>query len=1124
LCYSDSDSPSAIEALYDIVYRAQSSAAPSTSSSSALFQAYEQVLGEHGLRPADDAVLHRFLFRMQRDRRAGEELLMRFQRVLAEMGIEVELDEDEGIEVTKPLVALPAGNAVRRRASLDSFFDGSADKIAGTTSGDRPRRNRRSTSDTEAHPYRQPRRRNASVSSFGSLRIRRNVLEDAPDSDYTDHTTSLDLSRVQVPGVNAPIPNGDHGAAYDVRDAHNGHNDYNAREARESEHNAHDSTHYYQQFVPEPFQPSDTRLMDEAETFEHQRLHRITRECLHVWRNRVRDNVAARYEHEAVAAAFDRKILLRASLEQLRDTARLRRSSRETNRFFSRLEARADRARNIFLLTKAFTHWAKSTEDEVQRTSVARRHILRTRFFNGWREITAVNELKTQHFVLAKFLRLWCARAAAIRDQNEYAIALYEDNLVQRIYKEWFFKFCAVAAPAWRNDRLRKAALQKWVEVADMMREQNAQAVGRCNIATVTKMLGAWRQKIGLVRSLEPQADAFRQRSLLSSGLHTLQKQSQLGPLLRQFESRKKDRLLRSSFKFWQHSAHLTRLARKVDQLRISRNAWTAWNDRLRIQALEQRIDDRVVMECLYKWTLASRVSLFQRVHSRQLKHTKLLEWVAKTNQRESTLDTAERRFAQFKRAQLLRSCLRKMEAIATERKAEQCAIIAQYNLKLKQRIFESLKAKQEHLLQLKQWASDADFYVLTKRTLKTWNSATQHARRNRRRDAYAKVRRTVKLNLVRRMFETWRDRAATIAIQNQQANEMFESRVVDSSVALFHHWQTRAMTLRELDAQAEDIHTSNLAVRCLSTWTQRLDSLQNMEARAAALQQENSELAAASALKRLGWRLWNVRRQEETADALFERNFHKHVRAILRFWLEQTNERARPVSPSPRARGRRFGDGEEAGEGDGESDNSGSGDEAGEETQRLESWTAFDANALGLDANLGFSPFPTSPARNRTQPQSAADMDVEDDFADPSAFWSGTPLPPTTRSKTSAGYLKTPSKRSVVRAKRPELPSSPEKRLVAMSAPPVQRRVLELGGSGGGGAGGSSGVSSFEKRLREGGGGFGTPSAGADVGAARGAGGGVGLGSALRSARRGAGVDRLRRGKVGFGDVSMIG
>lgn len=143
--------------------------------------------------------------------------------------------------------------------------------------------------------------------------------------------------------------------------------------------------------------------------------------------------------------------------------------------------------------------------------------------------------------------------------------------------------------------------------------------------------------------------------------------------------------------------------------------------------------------------------------------------------------------------------------------------------------------------------------------------------------------------------------------------------------------------------------------------------------------------------------------------------------------------------------------------------------------------------------------------------------------------FWSGTPLPlpqlPTPQiaplptvstwgigsASVKPGYLKTPSKRSVVRAKRPDLHASPQKndrsrglspakrldRLGAMSAPPAQRRALfantstsrgigdgqgqdGIGGEGelgevrergnDDGDAGVSGVKSFQRRLREGG------------------------------------------------------
>ncbi|KAJ8117468.1 hypothetical protein OPT61_g1337 [Boeremia exigua] len=1192
--HKDDLSDEAIELLYTIIQRASSSP---DRSSRALFNAYEEVLEEYGLLPSDDAVLHRFLFRMQKDRRREESLVERFHRVLGEF--EIVVDEESEGENTRDIdfrlgrdqqdiartgaynqtaahAMLGHAERLTRRGSFESFFDGSADKIAGSEVRDVSRSKRRgslghaphgvlakrrSTSDTEALRFQQAqlpirtrvsrqaqrrvssgqhqgRRRNASISSRASLRIRRdaNTLAsrqkgyERADSEYTERTTSLDLSRVQVPGVNAPIPNDQYAPG-----------------------GQHDSTHYYQQFVPEPYHPSDTRLMNEAETFEFQRLHRVTRDCLQTWRNRTRDLLERRYEQEGLAEAFDRRILLKVTLDQLRDTVRLRRSNHETDRFFRRLETRAEKARNLFLLTKAFTHWAKSAEDEVLRTSVARRHMLRTRFFNGWREITAVNELKIQHFVLAKFLQQWRTRTAIVRENAQFAVTLYEENLVQKVFTKWFFQFCSIAGSAWHNDRVKRSTLRRWIEVACANIEKNELAIQNCNNSSMGKIMANWKQRVTAVRTLEAQADEFRQTALITSGLYSLKKHALLAPVLRRVQITANNRRIRAAFLTWRHTAQLSQRARQVDKLRVMRNAYTAWNDRLRMQALEQRIDDRILVECLYRWTLASRVSLFQRVHDKQLKESTFRAWLAKTSQRSNTLDTAEQRFASFKRAQLLRTCLKKMEIDAAERRREECAVIADYDMKLKQRVFERLKERLEHFQQLKQWSDDARFYVLGTRTLKKWNNATQQTRRNRRRDTYAQVRRTVKTNLVRRLFDTWRAKANTIAEQNQEAAVILEDRTLRTAGALLHSWHNRMLSVQQLNNQASDAYAFELGSKHFRIWTQRLGILQSMEAQATALRQESVEIAAAGALKKLGWRLWNVQRQDETAQALFDRNFEKHVRAMLRFWHEQTAERLanRPVSPTPTRSsrgGRRSPDEDHSGfnvqDEDVDHVQERDHDGAGDETRRLEAWTAFDASALGLNNNLDLSlsvtperqhptiyPLPSqtsSPkpppstrpptSRPRTFPQLAStlrnqpapepaspDLDFPED--ERSNFWAGTPAyPPPTTSKPpkGAGYLKTPSKRAIVRAKRPELPASPEKRVTrlgAMSAPPVQTS-RDFGVAGGDAAGA---VTSFQRRLREGG--FGAsvePSAVPN--------------SAMKGSR---GRAARGRGRVGFGDVS---
>jgi protein SFI1 len=1118
--------------LYDIIRRAQTSThgqrtQAGSPSSGALFSAYNQVIAELDLGPSDDAVLHRFLFRMQKDRRHGEDILQRFKRVLGELDIQIEVDEEgEGVEVTSNLDtarnptrngAVAALGRHSRRGSFDSFFDNTGDKVAGNDFGDlplRPRRGstagapngyagyagpRRVRSDTEANLYQQAQlpvrngmngyahhrsasgqqrqrpKRSASVSSHGSLQIHRNPPTatsrvgdyDVDDSDHTGQTTSLDLSHIQVPGINAPIP--------DIYD---------------------DPSRQHHQYAPEPFRPSDTRMLDDAEILNEQRLHRVTRDCIQTWRNRTQERLSQRGDMEQLAVAFDRRILLRLSFEQLRDTARLRQSGRETERFFGRLEERADRARNIFLLTKAFTHWAKSAEDEVQRTSVARRHILRTRFFNGWRDITAVNELKVQHFVLARFLRQWRARTATVVDNTRSAVLLYEDNLVRRVYKEWFFKFCAIAAPAWRNDRMRRITLHKMVEIARVMRERQEWAVDRYQRGILKRTLQHWRGETATIQTLGPRANDFRRTSLISSALEALRKRTQLEPLLRQFQGRVDGRIVRSFFPEWKHAAQLSRQARNVDQMRILRNAYTAWNDRLRIQALEDRINDRIIVESLYKWTLASRVSLFQRVHDRQLKESTFLTWVTKTNQRTNTIDAAERRFAQFKRTQLLRKCLNKMEAITMEKRAEEFAVVAHFQQKLKQRIFDKLKERHAHFQQLNTWADAAQFYVLSKSTLKTWSAATQLSRRNRRRDTYSQVRRTVKTNLVRRMFTNWKDKSSHIAQLNNHANDMLIARTSQSSASLLHHWHDRTITLRQLDTQATNLHAYKLQSHSFHTWSKQLETLQTMDAQAVTLRQESAELAATSALKKLGWRLWNIQRQEENARALYERNFEKHVRAMIRFWAEQMSERLanRPVSPTPRSRSRRSRDDDDDGDGDDqppgrgqgrEDEDEGGGNNAGtgDETHALETWTPFDPQTLDLglnrdeelDLSLSITPAPKprSIFRQSTRPQTipedsildpafAADLDAH--MANPSAFFANTPLPPT---QSKPGYLKTPSKRSVVRAKRAASPdkraamtaTSPEKRGVQTA--PVMRRVAVQN---------NPGVTSFEKRLRDGG------------------------------------------------------
>ena len=134
---------SAVEILYDIVRRAQSS---SDRSETALYKACDAILverrlaGEYHGEDVGVSVLYKFLRLMQGRQKRGESLVQRYQRVMKDdMHINVEVNENgDGVDVTTPFRITTTGARTRfrgnrRHGSFDSFLDGSADKIAGPT-------------------------------------------------------------------------------------------------------------------------------------------------------------------------------------------------------------------------------------------------------------------------------------------------------------------------------------------------------------------------------------------------------------------------------------------------------------------------------------------------------------------------------------------------------------------------------------------------------------------------------------------------------------------------------------------------------------------------------------------------------------------------------------------------------------------------------------------------------------------------------------------------------------------------------------------------------------------------------------------------------------------------------
>ncbi|KAK5292266.1 hypothetical protein LTR16_001971 [Cryomyces antarcticus] len=1037
-----------VEILYTIVTLAQGSPGPPFR---ALFAAYDTILAERGIEPDHDQIYFRFLLRMGEGRLDHDNgtLSERFQTLLEKMGIQIEVGaaaEDglgeatnstggsgAGADQRPPTKAHLGQSRVLGRSRRASFNDTNLDST--WRSGDNavlpdirsrtqallqeiPDRRRLSSSAADPGPLRTVRARSHSRDAHAPLLAQIPRSGRMTAKDFANNLQHYQRKR------NASLSSQGSAQVLSYRgQRHNRGEQTHALESESTAYNTEDEAHYgldqppqhldsqSAPFVPpELFQrPSETQMLADAETFQYHTLSKVARALLRRWCAQAVQSRQFRNNMYATAERYDRSILLRQAMEQWRSTLHEKRQAAETDRFFEHLERRANKARELFLLTKAFTHWAQSASDEVLRTSVARRHILRTKYFKAWRDITAVNELKVRRQGLKKFFAIWRNRTNMVLGDERKAVVLYQQNLTRRFYWSWFWSFCEKRAPVWSAAKLKKKFLSRWIDATLHQMETDAWVEKIRAVKEQSKALVRWRNRLHTVQQHEAAAAGFRRRELLSICLRSVQRAARLAPLALRMSQDVDTRVAWTALTIWSVRTRIASQAAAVDQLRVLRNAWTAWNDRLRCNALSSRVDDRVVLQALYRWVLAARLALFKRIVDQKMINTLLSRWRNKLRDFQSRAQQAELTFAESRKRRRLQSAMASWHAMCNRRRQMEQMALEFHNPRVARRTMEIWTGRLHHVQQLDRWASDARFYILATEALKRWKAAQASVRKVKRREAYATIRRRTKMALVRQCLATWSNKASKVTAIDRQAAQTYETRLLMVGTNIFDTWRNRSLRLSELSQLATSINHQRLRRQPLNTWVQRYRQQQALEKQAIAYYAEVIDTVAAGVLKNFNWQIFQIRRLQESAAALQKRNEEKHYRNMIRYWAERTAARRPQVTqaqdvddgdrqgllfqslrlPTARKSVRMLDQRvtfEEGGEDDNDDIVNLHGFKDGV-TGRAEDWTAFDD-----DFDISNLVQPTDPNAPNSHPS--------EPYHQPN-----TPVP---------GYLRTPSKRTV--------------------------------------------------------------------------------------------------------------
>ena len=978
--------------LYQIITSAQQSSSLKQFPFRAIFAAYEEVLARNRLDPNHDQIYLRFLLRLGDRKQSNKSLYESFEALLAELGIQIEINagEDDGPHITRNFSTegdinadtttqsnangRARGNA--RRASFHSLYgtENESFKAEKTRppsrassfqypSGRRVAHSelpatRASIRSTERSTH-QPSHSTSALAHHGRGRLtaqefasnlqhyqRRNEsAQGVSNNRFNNHVLFGNSSVEQSPKQPSTCSS--------ERRYSSNPSDYGEFRNGLSDNLQKNQLSYALSQHELLYRPSDTQLLRDADTFEHYRVNGLARKIIRKWLLVALPAEKRHKEMEICALNYDTEALIRQGFNHWRMRLYRKRRAAEIEGFFCRLGIRAGKARDLYLLTKAFTHWVECAYEVGLRTYEARRRVLSSKYFNVWRDVTVANELKVRRLGLHKFFNIWKQRCVRNLTDEATAITFGLENLLQTAYWRWFWTFCEERAPEWRDARMRKTYAILWVLKIRQISQRESNAVSVLHDKKKRNVFGQWLYKTRAIVTNSQEAVRFNQQNLKNSLLNEWKLKRQHAPLAQRISNMVDWRVAGATFATFVARFRIERRAEEVNRLRIMRNSWTQWNNRLRWQTLARQIDDRFVLEALYKWVIAERLALLQRLNAQRLKQKILLlidsRYAAIQAQRALSFQVVEQN-RKIRHLRLL--MMRWKQRLESYRQVERKALEF-YSLRISQEALQIWSAKSIQLQKLSRWANDANYYFLVTKRLEHWRAAVVESKREKRRDAYIRVRRRSKMDLARGVIWRWRDLVSQLVAADQEAQGVNQERLLQVGTNLFYKWETRWKHAMNQNLDATDYYQRKITIYHFRTWLDRLQAYTEHEKVAQQFSYQRLEKPAFRLLHRLRLQVLELQGRTRTADSLHALHTRRHVHNFLRHWHSLTAS-ARNLSPSRRdtpfsARVKRLT----------------SRTEPEDLTARAEDWTAFeDGFDLGdwkpaLDAHSSATPLP---------------------------------------------------------------------------------------------------------------------------------------------------------------------
>ncbi|KAF7950430.1 hypothetical protein EAE96_007715 [Botrytis aclada] len=584
-----------------------------------------------------------------------------------------------------------------------------------------------------------------------------------------------------------------------------------------------------------------------------------------------------------------------AELEAERAELEFEQKYRAKEKKFARIGLRAVSCRNDHLKEKAFTHWLAITQDKVEATKAAERQLMRSRTFKAWKSHTKKSEEKVQLgeekarlVQLKKFLGKWKAKKEKIDVDELEAAEVDKCNMLERVFSKMAEKKKVTDFSKELEQKNKQRALSTWVEKAQAVAEATQLADDENLLKAVEKTMKTWNEKTVKQVALSQEAEIIAETKRKADSMQKWHREAQTAPARRRVQGGHNAGVLKGALHSWKKRAEKEKQATEIDRAKILHEAFTKWRHQTRAKILQTISEGRAVAKAFKIWQLKTKLKGAKAQREEEIKFACLEVWFDRAQDTRSRRWEREETARRYDNTNLATSVLKCWYARMDEKADFEAQAAEVQAPRILGECFDSMREKVKKIAIDNKTARGCRKFFLMRTALYAWRDATFKAKREKRKQAYIKVRRNRKYAIARRWLSCWRAKAQEKMALNEQAGQFAQGKTYIIGMDKFDQWRARTDEV----AEYEPLWKEMVMRKFFNRWKNRTESLQVLNIEATLDHQEHNQ---SEALRK--WRLKAIqaKARANTAKEVHDRSTRRGQRKMLHHWQKRTANQ-RPI------------------------------------------------------------------------------------------------------------------------------------------------------------------------------------------------------------------------------------